>query len=199
MVMEAERKGESVNPNESFNRYKIRSLSMSQLTNAAVIAISLLLATWLNNARADDGVPAKALAGSWIVDAGPHQIKTVTSYSPIGGGKFAAVESVLNFDWSLGGTMPTATHASTPNGIVAKKKSIDFILITYALDDNERAVYILKAVGNKVLKDRDTISVENLVFQIYTKPETENPVTDTADFTIPPSGTFPPVREYRIK
>jgi hypothetical protein len=99
-----------------------------------------------------------------------------------------------------GGTQPSATHASTLNGIVEKnKKSIDFILITYALDDNEQAVYILKAVGNKVLKDRDTISVENLVFQIYTEPETDNPVTDTADFTIPPSGTFPPVREYRIK
>src|SRR5262249_20259230 len=117
----------------------------------------------------------------------------------IGGGKFAAGEAVLNFDWSLGGTMPTATHASTLNGIVAKKKSIHFILITYALDDNERAVYILKAGGNKMLKDRNTISVENLVFQINTKPEPETRVTDTADFTIPPSGTFPPVREYRIK
>jgi hypothetical protein len=98
--------------------------------------------------------------------------------------------------------MPTATHASTLNGIVEKNKdtqAIDFVLITYALDDNEKAVYILKAVGNKVLKDKDTISVENLVFQIYTDPENENPVTDTADFTIPPSGTFPPVREYRIK
>ena len=173
---------------------------MSHIRNATLIAVSLLVATWLNSARADDGVPAKALAGSWIVDAGPGQIKTVTSYSPIGGGQFAAVESVFNFDWSLGGTMPTATHASTLNGIVEKtKKSIDFILITYALDDNEKAVYILKAVGNKVFKDRDTISVENLVFSIYTKPESENPVSDTADFTIPPSGTFPPVREYRIK
>ena len=134
------------------------------------------------------------------MDAGPNQIKTVTSYTPIGGGKFAAVESVFNFDWSLGGLIPTATHASTLNGIVAKnKRSIDFILITYALDDTEKAVYILKAVGNKVLIDRDTISVENLVFHIYNDPETANPVTDTADFTIPPVGTFPPVHEYRIK
>lgn len=79
------------------------------------------------------------------------------------------------------------------------KKDIDFVLITYALDDTEQAVYILKAVGNKVLVDKDTISVENLVFQIYNDPETANPVTDTPDFTIPPSGTFPPVLEYRIK
>lgn len=76
---------------------------------------------------------------------------------------------------------------------------IDFILITYALDDTETAVYILKAIGNKVLTDKDTISVENLVFHIYTEPETDNPVTDAADFTIPPTGTFPPVHEYRIK
>ena len=60
-------------------------------------------------------------------------------------------------------------------------------------------MYILKAVGNKVLKDKDTISVENLVFQFYTEPETDNPVTDAPDFTVPPTGTFPPVREYRIK
>jgi len=173
---------------------------MSSMRNATLIAVSVIVATWLNVARADNGVPVSALAGSWIVDAGPGLIKTVTSYTPIGGNKFAAVESVFNFDWSLGGTQPTATHASTLNGIVEKdKKAIDFVLITYALDDDEKAVYILKAVGNKVLKDKDTISVENLVFQIYTDPENENPVTDTADFTIPPSGTFPPVREYRIK
>ena len=173
---------------------------MSSMRNATLIAVSVIVATWLNVARADNGVPVSALAGSWIVDAGPGLIKTVTSYTPIGGNKFAAVESVFNFDWSLGGTQPTATHASTLNGIVEKdKKAIDFVLITYALDDDEKAVYILKAVGNKELKDNDTISVENLVFQIYTDPENENPVTDTADFTIPPSGTFPPVREYRIK
>jgi hypothetical protein len=175
-------------------------MRMLHLRNAVVIILSLLLTPWINVALADGGVPVSALAGSWIVDAGPNQIKTVTSYTPIGGGKFAAVESVFNFDWSLGGAKPTATHASTLNGIVAKdKQEIDFILITYALDDNEKAVYILKAVGNKVLKDKDTISVENLVFHIYNDPETANPVTDTADFTIPPSGTFPPVREYRIQ
>lgn len=173
---------------------------MLQLRTATWIAVFLLLAAWTTVARADDGVPVRALAGSWIVDAGPNQIKTVTSYTPIGGGQFAAVESVFNFDWSLGGTKPTATHATTLNGIVKKdKKEIDFVLITYALDDDEKAVYILKAVGNKVLKDNDTISVENLVFHIYNSPETDNPVTDTADFTIPASGTFPPVREYRIK
>jgi hypothetical protein len=95
---------------------------MSHMRNATLIAVSLLLATWINGALADDGVSAKALAGSWIVDAGPDQIKTVTSYTPIGGGKFAAVESVFNFDWSLGGAQPTATHASTLNGIVEKNK-----------------------------------------------------------------------------
>ena len=173
---------------------------MSQMRNAALIALSVLLATWINVALADSGVPVSALAGSWIVDAGPGLIKTVTSYTPIGGGKFAAVESVFNFDWSLGGLKPSATHASTLNGIVEKNKGgIDFILITYALDDTETAVYILKAIGNKVLTDKDTISVENLVFHIYTEPETDNPVTDAADFTIPPTGTFPPVHEYRIK
>ncbi len=173
---------------------------MFQLRTVTWITSSVLLAVWINGALADGGVPVSALAGSWIVDAGPGLIKTVTSYTPIGGGKFAAVESVFNFDWSLGGAKPTATHASTLNGIVAKdKKEINFILITYALDDNEKAVYILKAVGNKVLTDKNTISVENLVFYIYNDPETANPVTDTADFTIPPSGTFPPVREYRIK
>lgn len=173
---------------------------MSHTRNIVLIALSVLLTTWINGARADGGVPASALAGSWIVDAGPNQIKTVTSYTPLGGGQFAAVESVFDFDWSLGGMKPTATHASTLTGIVEKnKKVIDFILIAYALDDNEKAVYILKAIGNKVLKDRDTISVENLVFYIYTEPETDNPVTDTADFAIPPTGTFPPVREYRIE
>lgn len=173
---------------------------MLQIRKVALMTASVLLATWINVARADSEVPVSALAGSWIVDAGPGLIKTVTSYTPIGGGKFAAVESVFNFDWSLGGSMPTATHASTLNGIVEKnKKEIDFVLITYALDDTEKAVYILKAVGNKVLMDKDTISVENLVFHIYTEPETDNPVTDAADFTIPPTGTFPPVREYRIK
>ena len=167
---------------------------------ATVIISSILLIAWPQGARADGGAPVHALGGSWIVDAGPGQIKTVTSYTPIGGGKFAAVESVFNFDWSLGGMYPTATHATTLNGIVEKnKKAIDFVLIAYALDDNEQAVYILKAVGNKVLVDKDTISVENLVFEFYNEPETDNPVTDTPDFTIPPVGTFPPVHEYRIK
>lgn len=173
---------------------------MSQLRNAVLMALSALLAIWINVARADNGVPVHALAGSWIADAGPNQIKAVISYAPPGGGKFAAVESVFNFDWSLGGTQPSATHGTTFNGIVEKdKKEIDFIVIGYALDNTEKAVYILKVVGNKVLKDKDTISVENLVLHIYTEPETDNPVTDTADFTIPPTGTFPPFPQYRIK
>jgi|GEM_PF-5703436 len=127
---------------------------MSHLRIIALIAVSVLLTPWMNAARAENGVSASALAGSWIVDAGPNQIKTVTSYTPIGGNKFAAVESVFNFDWTLGGLKPTATHASTLNGIVEKdKKEIDFVLIAYALDDDEKAVYILKAVGNKVFNN----------------------------------------------
>jgi hypothetical protein len=145
-------------------------------------------------------VPHQMLAGSWIVDAGPNQLKLVTSYMPLGDKKFAAVEYVFNFDWTLEGSKPTATHASTLTGILEKKEdSIDFVLVMYALDNNEKAVYILKAVGNKVLVDEDTISVENLVFHVYDDPESANPVTDAADFIIPPSGTFPPVHEYRIK
>jgi hypothetical protein len=173
---------------------------MSQIKNVVLIAFFIFFTLWMTNARAENGVSANALAGSWIVDAGPNQIKTVTSYTPIGGNKFAAVESVFNFDWTLGGLKPTATHASTLNGIVEKNKNtIDFVLIAYALDDTEKAVYILKAVGNKVFKDKDTISVENLVFQFYTEPESDNPVTDAPDFVVPSTGTFPPVREYRIK
>ena len=78
---------------------------MSQIKNVAFISffLFLLCTVWMNTARAENGVSASALAGSWIVDAGPNQIKTVTSYTPLGGNKFAAVESVFNFDWSLGG------------------------------------------------------------------------------------------------
>jgi hypothetical protein len=142
----------------------------------------------------------ETLAGSWIVDAGPNKIKTIATYTPIGEGKMAAVETGFDFDWTLGGMKPAAMHGTTLNGCVESNgKKIDFVLITYVLDQAEKAVYILKAVGNKVLKDSDTISVENLVFYVYNDPETANPVTDNADFCIPPSGTFPPVREYRIK
>jgi len=74
---------------------------MSQIRKVTLIAVSVLFVSWGTLAHAGNGVPVSTLAGSWIVDAGPGQIKTVTSYSPIGGGKFAAVESVFNFDWSL--------------------------------------------------------------------------------------------------
>lgn len=142
----------------------------------------------------------EVLAGSWIVDAGPNQIKTIASYTPIEAGKMAAVESVFDFDWTLGGVKPNATHATTLNGIVESNgDTIDFILVAYALDASEKAVYILKAIGNKVITDKDTLSVENLVFYFYNDPETANPVTGTADFCVPSSGTFPPVHEYRIK
>ena len=139
-------------------------------------------------------------AGSWIVDAGPNQMKTLATYTPIGPGKMAAVESVINFDWSLGGSKPAATHGSTLSGIVEMNGTkVEFLLIAYALDEADKAVYVLKAVGNKVLKDKDTISVQNLVFHFYNDPETANPVSDTADFSLPASGTFPPVHEYRIR
>jgi hypothetical protein len=140
------------------------------------------------------------LGGSWIVDVGPGQVKTLTTYTPIGGGKFAAAESVFNFDWSLGGSKPTATHATSMVGIVEDDGSmIKFLLVSYVLDESEKAVYILKATGNKELKNADTLSVLNLVFHVYNDPENCNPVKDTADFTIPDSGTFPPIHEYRIK
>ena len=143
---------------------------------------------------------AESLAGSWIVDGGPGQVKTLAVYTPTGGGKCTAVEGVINFDWSLGGAMPTATHGSSLNGLVdASGDTIRFVLIAFALDAQEKAVYIVKAVGTKVLKDRDTLSVENLIFHIYNNPESANPNTDPPDFSIPPSGTFPPVHEYRIK
>lgn len=173
---------------------------MLQVGNAIVIILSVLLGSWSSVAFADGKVPVSAIAGSWIADVGPDQVKATISYSLLGGGNFAAVESVFNFDWSLGGQEPTATHATTLNGFVKKnKQAIDFTLVGYALDEAEKAVYITKAMGNKVLADKDTISVENLVFHIYTEPETDNPVTDTADFTIPPTGTFPPFPQYRIK
>ena len=172
---------------------------MSQTRKVTLIVLSVLFVSWTHLARADE-VPVSAIAGSWIADVGPNLVKAVISYAPMGGGKFTAVESVFNFDWSLGGLKPTVTHATTLSGLVEKdKKEIDFVLIGYALDDTEKAVYILKAVGNKVLVDKDTISVENLVFQIYNDPETANPVTDAPDFTIPSSGTFPPFLQYRIK
>jgi hypothetical protein len=142
----------------------------------------------------------EALAGSWIVDAGPGQIKLIATYSPMGGGKFAATESALNFDWTMGGMKPEATHGSTTNGVAeVKDNEINFVLITYALDASGKAVYMVKSTGSKVFKDENTISVENLVYHIYNDPENCNPVTDAADFTVPPSGTYPPVKEYRIR
>ena len=142
----------------------------------------------------------ESLAGSWIVDGGAGQVKTLAVYTPIGEGKCAAVEAVINFDWSLGGAKSNATHGTSLNGVVdANDETIRFVLIAFALDAQEKAVYIVKAVGTKVLKDKDTLSVENLIFHVYTNPESANPNTDKPDFSIPPSGTFPPVHEYRIK
>jgi hypothetical protein len=142
----------------------------------------------------------EVMAGSWIVDAGPGQMKVFETYIPIGKGKFTATGMGFNFDWTLGGAKPAATHGTTQCGVVEVVDGvIEFTLLNYALDDNQKAVYILKAVGNKVIIDENTISVENLVFHFYNDPETANPITDPSDFTVPPSGTFPPVREYRIK
>jgi hypothetical protein len=134
------------------------------------------------------------LGGSWIVESG-----ALATYTPVGGGKYAAAESIFNFDWTLGGAKPSATHSTTWNGVVEEDgDNIKYVLIGYVLDKDEKAVYILKVVGDKILKDPDTISVENSVVHVYNTP-TCNPVTDVPDFTIPASGTFPPVREYRIK
>jgi hypothetical protein len=77
-------------------------------------------------------------------------------------------------------------------------EKIRYLLIAYVLDKDEKAVYILKTIGDKIVKDPDTLSVENTVVHVYNDP-TCNPVRDKADFTIPASGTFPPVRGYRIK
>jgi hypothetical protein len=143
---------------------------------------------------------SKTFAGSWIVDAGPNQVKTITTYTPTGEGQYAAAESVFNFDWSLGGGKPTATHATNLIGVVEESgESVQFTMICYVLDETEKAVYIMKATGSKILTSPDTISVQNLIFHIYKDPESCNPVTDLADFTIPESGTFPPIHEYRIR
>ena len=174
---------------------------MFQKVKITIAVFALFFATSVSIVEAGPhGAGFRNLAGSWIVDAGPGQIKTVTTYTPLGRGTWGAVESVFNFDWTLGGAFPTATHATTLNGILERnQRMIDFTLIAYALDDNEQAVYILKATGNKILVDNDTISVENLIFHIYDMPESHNPVTDPATFTIPDTGTFPPVHEYRIQ
>ena len=37
-------------------------------------------------------ISSDLLAGAWIVDAGPSQMKLVAVYSALGGGKFNAVE-----------------------------------------------------------------------------------------------------------
>jgi hypothetical protein len=140
------------------------------------------------------------LGGSWIVDAGPNQVKTITTYTPVQRGMYVASENVFNFDWTLGGLKPTATHGTQLTGVVEDHgEKISFVLIAYVLDNQEKAVYIFKATGNKILKDEDTISVINLVFHVYEDPENCNPVTDKAHFTIPPEGSFPPIHEYRIK
>ncbi len=63
-------------------------------------------------------------------------MKTLATYTPIGLGKMAAVESVINFDWSLGGSKPAATHGSALIGIVQiSGNKVEFILIAYALDE----------------------------------------------------------------
>lgn len=122
------------------------------------------------------------------------------SYTPVADCILAATGTGFNFDWTLGGTKPSATHGTTQCGVVELVDGkILFSLLIYILDDHQRAVYILKALGSKTLKDADTINIEDLVLHVYNDPETANPVTDKADFTIPESGTYPPVREYRIK
>ncbi len=134
------------------------------------------------------------LGGSWIFESG-----VLGTYTPAGGGRFTASESVFNFDWSLGGAKSAATHGTTLIGLVEEVgNQIKYVEIAYGLDKDEKAVYIMKVTGEKIFKDADTMSVENTIMHIYNDP-TCNPVTDLADFTIPESGTFPPVPGYRIK
>ena len=143
----------------------------------------------------------EVLGGSWIMDGGPHQFKSICSYVPISSGKFTAVAySVVNFDWTLDGLKPTASHGTTLNGVIETDgKDIEFVLVGFAVDDRSQAVYILKVVGRLIVVDHDTLSVENLVFHFYSDPETANPMTDPVDFCVPHNGTFPKVRQYRIK
>ncbi len=134
------------------------------------------------------------LGGSWIFESG-----VLGTYTPISGGRFTASESVFNFDWSLGGAKPSATHGTVMIGLVEDDgNQVKFVEVAYGLDKDEKAVYIMKVVGEKIFQDADTMSVENTIVHVYNDP-TCNPVTDMADFTIPEIGTFPPVRGYRIK
>ena len=145
--------------------------------------------------------PQDVLGGSWIIDSGPGQFKMIVSYIPCGEGKLAAVAFPgIDFGWTLGGLKPTAAHATTFHGVVeVDEQGIGFSLVGYILDNCSKPVYILKAVGRKIVVDQDTLRVENLVFQFYNDPETANPVTDKVDFCVPADGTFPPIREYRIQ
>jgi hypothetical protein len=52
---------------------------MSQIKNVVLIAFFIFFTLWMANARAENGVSASALAGSWIVDAGPNQINDLSS------------------------------------------------------------------------------------------------------------------------
>ncbi len=139
-------------------------------------------------------VVSVALGGSWIFESG-----VLGTYTPVGEGQFTASEDVYNFDWSLGGAKPAATHGTALIGFVEEvENQIKFVEIAYGLDKDGKAVYIMKVTGEKIFKDADTMSVENSVVHVYNDP-TCNPITGPADFRIPESGTFPPVRGYRIK
>ena len=134
------------------------------------------------------------VSGSWIFESG-----VLGTYTPVGGGRFTASESVFNFDWTLGGAKPSATQGTALIGLVEDDGNhVKFSEIAYGLNKDGKAVYIMKVIGEKIFKDVDTMSVENSVVHVYNDPSC-NPVTDLADFTIPESGTFPPVRGYRIK
>ncbi len=139
--------------------------------------------------------------GSWILDSGPGQFKAICAYVPAGVGKFVAIEYAgIDFDWSLGGLKPTVIRATTLCGILElAEDGAKFALVGFALDDRQRAVYAIKVVGTKTVVDQDTLNVENMVFHFYENPESANLNADQADFCIPASGTFPPIREYRIK
>lgn len=166
------------------------------IKSVAGIASFSLLAVLMNSAHADE----MPFAGSWAFSSGPDQVKALGTYTPISGNKFVGIASGINFDWTLGGMKPTATHGTPSHGAFEKKGKdrISFVEIAYALDSSDKAVYIIKATGDKILKDKDTMSVENVVMHIYNDPENANPLTDTADLVIS-GGASPSMIGHRIK
>lgn len=75
-----------------------------------------------------------ALSGSWIFESG-----VLGTYTPVGERRFTASESVFNFDWTLGGVKPAATHGTALTGVVeADGNQIKYVVIAYGLDKDEK-------------------------------------------------------------